>query len=227
MIGTLFNVVTVIIGSIIGLILHSRLSKRFTTVAFQGIGLFTIFLGITMSLKSDSYLLIILSMIFGSLFGEALNIEGWINRISRKLKKKVKSDNDKFSEGLVTAFLLFCMGSMTILGAIEEGLGNTPNLLVTKSIMDGFSAIALSSALGIGVIFSVIPLFIYQSTLTLLTSVIGNYFNDIYIANLTSVGGILLVGLSLRILEIKKIRVLNMLPAIILILFLTWIKNLL
>lgn len=166
-------------------------------------------------------------MIFGSLFGEALNIEGWINRISRKLKKKVKSDNDKFSEGLVTAFLLFCMGSMTILGAIEEGLGNTPNLLVTKSIMDGFSAIALSSALGIGVIFSVIPLFIYQSTLTLLTSVIGNYFNDIYIANLTSVGGILLVGLSLRILEIKKIRVLNMLPAIILILFLTWIKNLL
>ena len=227
MIGTLINAGTVILGSIIGLILHTRFSKRFTEVAFQGIGIFTIFLGIVMALKSDAYLVIVLSLISGSLIGEALNIEVWMDNLGEKFKARLKSKNDKFSEGLVTAFLLFCMGSMTILGAIEEGLGGKPNLLLTKSIMDGFGSIALSSALGIGVIFSVIPLLIYQGGLTLLTSILGDYFSVIFINNLTSVGGILLIGLGFRILEIKQIRVLNMLPALGIILILTWIKNLL
>ncbi len=227
MLGTIINVATVILGSTIGLILHTRFSKRFTEVAFQGIGIFTIFLGIVMALKSDAYLVIVLSLISGSLIGETLKIEVWMNNLGEKLKARLKSKNDKFSEGLVTAFLLFCMGSMTILGAIEEGLGSKPNLLLTKSIMDGFSSIALSSALGIGVLFSVIPLLIYQGGLTLLTEFFGNYFNDIYINNLSSVGGLLLIGMGIRILEIKKIRVLNMLPALVIILILTWIVNLL
>ncbi|MDO9578045.1 MAG: DUF554 domain-containing protein [Candidatus Cloacimonadales bacterium] len=226
MTGTLINVATVIVGSIVGVILHKRFSKRFTEIAFQGIGLFTIFLGVAMALKSAAYLVIVLSLISGSLIGEALNIEVWMDNLGNKLKSKLKSKNDKFSEGLVTAFLLFCMGSMTILGAIEEGLGGKPNLLLTKAIMDGFGSIALASALGIGVMFSVIPLLIYQGGLTLLTSLIGNYFSEIYINNLTSVGGILLIGLGLRILEIKQIRVLNMLPALLIILLLTWIKGL-
>jgi len=225
MLGTIINVATVILGSTIGLILHTRFSKRFTEVAFQGIGIFTIFLGIVMALKSDAYLVIVLSLISGSLIGEALKIEIWMDNLGKKLKARLKSKNDKFSEGLVTAFLLFCMGSMTILGAIEEGLGSKPNLLLTKSIMDGFGSIALSSALGIGVMFSVIPLFIYQGGLTLLTSVFGDYFSEIYINNLTSVGGILLIGLGFRILEIKKIRVLNMLPALLIVLIITYIAG--
>lgn len=227
MTGTLVNVATVIVGSIIGVILHKRFSKRFTEVAFQGIGLFTIFLGVVMALKSDAYLIIVLSIISGSLLGETLNLEVWMDNLSEKLKGKLKSKNDKFSEGLITAFLLFCMGSMTILGAIEEGLGGKPNLLLTKAMMDGFAAMALSSALGIGVMFSVVPLLIYQGGLTLLTALLGNYFSEIYINNLTSVGGILLIGLGIRILELKQIRVLNMLPALIIIVLLTWIKNLL
>ena len=225
MLGTIINVATVILGSTIGLILHTRFSKRFTEVAFQGIGIFTIFLGIVMALKSDAYLVIVLSLISGSLIGEALKIEIWMDNLGKKLKARLKSKNDKFSEGLVTAFLLFCMGSMTILGAIEEGLGSKPNLLLTKSIMDGFGSIALSSALGIGVMFSVIPLFIYQGGLTLLSSVLGNYFSEIFINNLTSVGGILLIGLGFRILEIKKIRVLNMLPALLIVLIITYIAG--
>ena len=225
MLGTIINVATVILGSTIGLILHTRFSKRFTEVAFQGIGIFTIFLGIVMALKSDAYLVIVLSLISGSLIGETLKIEVWMDNLGEKLKALLKSKNDKFSEGLVTAFLLFCMGSMTILGAIEEGLGSKPNLLLTKSIMDGFGSIALSSALGIGVMFSVIPLLIYQGGLTLLTSVLGNYFNEIFINNLTSVGGILLIGLGIRILEIKKIRVLNMLPALLIVLIITYIAG--
>ena len=227
MIGTLINVGTIIVGSIIGVILHSRFKKRFTEIAFQAISIFTIFLGISMAFKSDAYLIIVLSLIAGSLLGEALKLEIWMDGLSEKLKAKLKSKDDKFSEGLLTAFLLFCMGSMTILGAIEEGLGGKPNLLLTKAIMDGFASIALSSALGIGVIFSVIPLFIYQGGLTLITSVFGDYFSEIYINNLSSVGGILLIGLGIRILEIKQIRVLNMLPALLIILLLTWIKSLL
>lgn len=227
MIGTIVNVFTVIFGSIIGVILHTRFSKRFTEVAFQGIGLFTITLGVAMALKSAAYLIVVLSIIGGSLIGEALKIETGLENLSEKLKKKLRSRNDKFSEGLITAFLLFCMGSMTILGAIEEGLGGKPDLLLTKAMMDGFAAIALSSALGIGVLFSVIPLLIYQGGLTLLAVLQGNYFNDVYINNLTSVGGILLIGLGIRILELKQIKVLNLLPALILIILLTWIKNLL
>ena len=200
MLGTIINVATVILGSTNGLILHTRFSKRFTEVAFHGIGIFTIFLGIVIVLKSDAYLIIVLSLISGSLIGEAFKIEVWMDNLGKKLKARLKSKNDKFSEGLVTAFLLFCMGSMTILGAIEEGLGSKPNLLLTKSIMDGFASITLSSALGIGVMFSVIPLLIYQGGLTLLTSIFGNYFSEIYINNLTSVGGILLIGLGIRIL---------------------------
>ena len=224
MIGTLINVGTIIVGSIIGVILHSRFKKRFTEIAFQAISIFTIFLGVSMAFKSDAYLIIVLSLIAGSLLGEALKLEIWMDGLSEKLKAKLKSKDDKFSEGLLTAFLLFCMGSMTILGAIEEGLGGKPNLLLTKAIMDGFASIALSSALGIGVMFSVIPLFIYQGGLTLLTSVLGDCFSEIYINNLTAVGGILLIGLGIRILELKKIRVLNMLPALAIILLLTWIK---
>jgi len=225
MTGTLINVGTVIIGSIIGVILHSRFKKRFTEIAFQAISIFTIFLGVSMAFKSDAYLIIVLSLIAGSLLGEGLKLETWMDNLSDKLKTKLKNKDDKFSEGLVTAFLLFCMGSMTILGAIEEGLGGKPNLLLTKSIMDGFAAIALSSALGIGVMFSVIPLLIYQGGLTLLTALVGNYFSEVYINNLTAVGGILLIGLGIRIMEIKKIRVLNMLPALVIILLLTWIKG--
>jgi hypothetical protein len=179
MIGTLVNVGTVIIGSLFGVILHKRFSKRFTEVAFQGIGLFTIFLGVVMAFKSEAYLIIILSIISGALIGEALNLERRMNELSEKLKAKLNSKNDKFSEGLITAFLLFCMGSMTILGAIEEGLGGKPNLLLTKAMMDGFAAMALSSALGIGVMFSAIPLLIYQGGLTLLSALLGKYFSEI------------------------------------------------
>lgn len=223
MLGTIINVVTIIVGSSIGLLLRSKLSPRITEIAFQGIGIFTIFLGIVMAMKSDAYLVIVLSLISGSLIGESLKIEVWMDNLGKKLKARLKSKNDKFSEGLVTAFLLFCMGSMTILGAIEEGLGSKPNLLLTKSIMDGFSSIALSSALGIGVLFSVIPLLIYQGGLTLLTEFFGNYFNDIFINNVSSVGGLLLIGMGIRILEIKKIRVLNMLPALPIVLIMTFI----
>ncbi len=217
MFGTLLNASTVIIGSIIGLIVRSRLPKRITNTAFQGVGLFTIVLGIMMAIKTNNLLIMIFSIVLGSIIGELIDIDKWINVFGEWLKKKFKSKNQRFSEGLTTAFLLYCMGSMTILGAIEEGLGGLPNLLVAKSILDGFSSIVLAATLGIGVLFSFIPLLIYQGGLTLLASNIQNFLTEIIINEITAVGGILLLGLGITLLNIKKIKVINMIPSMIIV----------
>jgi len=223
MLGTLLNASTVIIGSLIGLIIRSKLPKRITKTAFQGVGLFTIILGIMMAIKTTNLLIMIFSIVIGSIIGELIDIDKWINNFGEWLKNKFKTKNQKFSEGLVTAFLLYCMGSMTILGAIEEGLGGVPNLLVAKSILDGFSSIVLAATLGFGVIFSSIPLLIYQGGLTLLASNIQNSLTDIIVNEITAVGGIILLGLGISLLEIKKIKVINMIPSMIIAGILTYL----
>lgn len=223
MLGTLLNASTVIIGSLIGLIIRSKLPKRITKTAFQGVGLFTIILGIMMAIKTTNLLIMICSIVIGSIIGELIDIDKWINNFGEWLKNKFKTKNQKFSEGLVTAFLLYCMGSMTILGAIEEGLGGVPNLLVAKSILDGFSSIVLAATLGFGVIFSSIPLLIYQGGLTLLASNIQNSLTDIIVNEITAVGGIILLGLGISLLEIKKIKVINMIPSMIIAGILTYL----
>ena len=223
MTGTLINIVAIIVGGSIGLVIKSKLPDRIIKIVFQALGLFTVFIGISMALKTEQFLIMILSLVIGSIIGELIDIEKYLNRVSEKVKSRFKLKNEKFTEGLMTAFLLYCVGSMTILGAIEEGLGNEPNLLLAKSIMDGFSSIALASVLGVGVIFSIIPLLLYQGGLTLLAAFAGDYFSVIIINELTAVGGILLIGLGISILEIKKIKVVNMLPALIVVVIFAWL----
>jgi uncharacterized membrane protein YqgA involved in biofilm formation len=186
-------------------------------------GVFTIFLGISMALKSTHVLHMVMALIAGSLIGEALNLQSGMERFGDWLKKKIKFKSDKFTDGLLTAFLLYCVGSMTIIGAFEEGMGGSPKLLLIKSLMDGVSSIALASGLGIGVMFSVVPLIIFQGGLTLLAMFFGDFFPEIMITELTAVGGILLMGLGIDILEIKKIKVMNMLPALVMILLFLWL----
>jgi len=222
MTGTLINAAAIVVGSLIGLLIKSRLGQRYIRIVFQAIGLFTLFLGISMSLKTDHLLLLVFSLVLGALTGEALKIDKAIEKVSDRLKKRLKTKNDHFSEGLLTSFLLFCMGAMTILGAIDEGIGNEPNLLLAKSVMDGFSSVALASALGVGVLFSVIPLILYQGGITLFAAYFQDYATEIYINELTAVGGILLLGLGLSILDIKKIKITNMIPALIYILVLVY-----
>lgn len=217
MVGTLVNAGAILIGSIIGISLNSKLPERFIKIIFQSIGLFTLVIGMYMAIKTNNLFLMIISIVSGGIIGEWINLDKFINRFGDNMKNKFKSKNSKFSEGLVTAFLLFCMGSVTILGAIEEGLGNEPNLLLAKSVLDGVSSIALASALGFGVAFSIIPLLIYQGGLTLLAAYFGNYFADNIITELTAVGGLILLGLGLNILEIKQIKILNLLPALVMI----------
>jgi len=222
MTGTLINAGAILIGSIIGISIHSRLPERFTKIVFQSLGLFTLFLGVYMGLKTNNFFLIIISLVIGGILGELIHLDIKINQMGDFLKSKFKSDNSKFSEGLVTAFLLFCMGSVTILGAIEEGLGGKPNLLLAKSVLDGVSSIALAAAFGFGVAFSIIPLLIYQGGLTLLAFYFGNYFSEPIINELTSVGGIMLIGLGINILEIKQLKIINLLPSLVVIILLAY-----
>ena len=222
MLGTLVNVGAVIAGSLLGLVIHKRMPEKITKLVFQAIGLFTLFLGFTMASKTSNYLIMIFSLVIGSIIGELLNIEKQINRLSDWLKNKSGSSNAKFSEGFLTSFLLFCMGSMTILGAIEEGMGGNPDLLLAKSVLDGFSSIALAAAMGIGVLFSAIPLLIYQGGLTLFAGYLQDYLTTPMINELSAVGGIILIGLGINILEIKKIRVINMIPALLVAVLLAW-----
>jgi uncharacterized protein len=213
--GTLINVGAVIAGSLVGLFFHARLPKRFTTVAFQGIGLFTLFIGFTMAAKTKSLLVLVFSIVLGAITGELLDIDRLLNRLGEWLKVRLKLGNERFAEGLVTAFLLFCMGSMTVLGAIEEGMGGRPNLLAAKSVLDGFASLALASSLGIGVLFSVVPLLIYQVGLTLLAGSFHAVLSDVVVNEISAAGGLILIGLGITILEIKQLKVLNMLPALV------------
>lgn len=227
MTGTLINVGTVLLGSAIGLLIRSRLPERYVKVMFQVFGLFTIFLGMKMALATNNIMVMVFSLLVGTLLGEWWNLERGMDRLANYIKKRVRSKNERFTEGFVTAFLVFCMGSMTILGAIEEGLGDRPNLLLTKSLMDGFSSMALASALGIGVMFSVIPLLLYQGGLTLFAGYLSEVLSPDVVAEVSAVGGILLMGLGFVLLDVKKIRVMNMLPSLIIVVFLAiWLPPL-
>ncbi len=223
MLGTLINAAAVLAGGLAGLLIHSRLPKNISERVFQGIGLFTLFLGIYMATKTANFLVMVFSVVIGTILGEMIDIDKRTSHFSGWIKTKIKSKNDHFSDGFTTAFLLFCMGSMTILGAFEEGLGGEPNLLLAKSVLDGFSAIALTASMGIGVIFSVIPLLIYQGGLTLLAASLQNLLTDPIVNELTAVGGLLLIGLGINILEIKKLKILNMIPALLVAIILAYL----
>lgn len=223
MTGTLVNTAAVIIGATIGVLLKKNMPKRVTQIYFQAVGLFTLAIGISMVWDLKHILIVVGSLALGSLLGEWINLEMSADRLSNYLKTKFKIGSEKFSEGLITSFLLFCVGSMTILGAIQEGTGVSSDLLFTKSLMDFFSAIILASAFGVGVIISAVPLLIFQGALTLLAMVSSQFFTQEIIQGLTNIGGILLIGLGINILEIRKLRIINMLPSLLFVVIFLWI----
>ena len=220
MIGTLVNAGAVIVGGAVGMMFNKSMPERFKTIYFQAVGLFTIAMGIGMVYNMQNILIVVSSVAVGALLGEWMNIERAVDWLSEFLRKKLRIGNEKFSEGLVTSFLLFCIGAMTIVGAIDEGTGRSSEVLFTKSLMDGFSALLLASAFGLGVIFSAVPLLIFQGGITLLAMSASHFFTSEIIAGLTSTGGILLIGLGINILEIKKLRIMNMLPALLVVVIL-------
>lgn len=216
-IATFVNMLTVAIGSILGLLLQSVFTEDIQDIVFQAIGLGTILIGLKMALKlPDGYMLIfIFALIVGGISGEVIELAEWMSGLSDQLKTLVGTADSKFSEGLITAFLLFCIGSMTIVGALEEGLNKNRSLLYVKSTLDGFTAIALTASFGIGVLFSIIPMLIFQGGITVLAEKLKPIFDKNTLDLVSSVGGILIIGISINILKLGEITLENLLPAIL------------
>lgn len=223
MLGTIVNVVTVIAGSSIGLLLKHRLPEKVTTIVFAALGLFTLFIGFTMGLESKAPLALVLAMLFGAIIGQLLDLDERLLRFLKRFQPKTAGSREgespqeqqRFAEGLLTAFVLFCIGSMTLLGCFREGLTGDRDIILTKAFMDFFSSAALAAAYGRGVLFSVIPLFLYQGALTLGASRLQPYLTPELTAEIYGVGGLLLIALGLNLLKVTDIKVLNLTPALL------------
>ena len=212
--GTLINVGAIILGSIIGIILNKGLPKNINSIIFQALGLFSIFLGISLAFETNNnFLIICMALIIGGVLGEVFQLSIRTENLSDLLKKRINNSNPKFTEGLITATMIFSVGSMAIIGPLNEALKGDATLVLTKSMMDGVTSIALSAAFGRGVIFSAIPVLIIQGGIGLGANGRQSFFSDTLVAEISAVGGILILGIGISILEIKKINVINLLPS--------------
>lgn len=228
--GALANAATIIVGSLAGCMLHSRFPERIRTIVFQGLGLCTLLIGLQMAFKVHDILVVIFSILVGGILGELCRLDTLLERLGNRCKKMLGSANPQFTKGLVTASLIYCIGAMAIVGSIEEGVNNDPTILYTKAILDGFASVALASSFGSGVLFSFIPVLLYQGALTLCAGYLQQYVSPELIAQLSATGGLLIVGISITLLEIKQIRLSNLLPALPLVLLFSplsqWIQGL-
>lgn len=216
MLGTIVNTIAIIVGSIIGLLLKGGIPKRFNDIIMKALGLSVLYIGISGSLKSTDTLLLILSLIFGSIIGEFADIDKRLSDLGQAIEARFKKLNKggSIAEGFVSASLLFCIGSMAIVGSIQSGLEGNHTMLFVKSMLDGITSIIYASSMGIGVIFSAAAVFLYQGAITLASGFLGNVLQETQIANITGIGSILIMGLGLNMLGITKIKVANFLPAI-------------
>ena len=221
MTGTILNIITVLIGSALGLTIGNRLAERARETVVLGLGLFTAAIGIKMFFASQNELIVLGSLIVGGLLGEWWRLEMRLNALGGWLEARFNQgesgeEANRFIQGFVTASLVFCVGPMTILGSIQDGLTGDYELLAIKSVLDGFAALAFTASLGVGVMFSTIVILVYQGGISLLPAQAEALLTDPMIAEMTATGGILLMGLAVSsLLEIKKIRVGNFLPALI------------
>ncbi len=234
MTGTIINIITVLVGGTIGMAFGSRLADRILNTVIAGIGLFAAAIGIQMFLKNQNPIIILGSLLVGGIAGEWWKIEdrlqgfgGWLEKkFIGSSNKDESSGGNRFIKGFLTASLVFCVGPMTILGSIQDGLTGDYSLLAIKSVLDGFAALAFASTLGIGVLFSIIVILLYQGGLSLVAFQAQAIITDGMMAEMTAVGGILLIGLAISsLLEIKPIRVGNFLPALLIAPLIVWVLS--
>ncbi|MFJ8247600.1 DUF554 domain-containing protein [Peribacillus asahii] len=221
LLGTLVNAACIAIGAIVGRFLQNIPDKVKETV-MSGIGLAVAVMGLQMTFKSEQYLIVILSIVIGAVIGEWIDIEKHLNALGKWIESKMKqTEGTSISQGFVTATLIFCIGAMSILGALDSGIRNDHTVLITKAIIDGFTAIILSSTLGIGVLFSAIPIILYEGVIALLATQIDRWvpsgLMDMFIAEMTATGGLMIAVIGLNIMGLTKIRAANLLPGILVV----------
>ena len=217
MLAVFVNALTVIVGSILGLLFRKRLKEEYTKTIIACMGLCTMVIGISGAIATSNIMIVIVCLVLGTIIGELLKLEQRMDRAGEWLKKKTPNGGSRFTEGFVTASLLFCVGSMSVVGSFEAGLQGNYSTIFAKSAMDGIMAVTLSATMGVGVIFSALTVIVYQGALTLLAGVIAPLLTDPIIIEMTAVGGVMLIATGMNIIGLTtdRIRVGNMLPALI------------
>lgn len=236
--GTVANVVTIVLGSLIGLAVGTRLPARTAGAVTEALGLVTLVIaGLSLrpllqptlgeAVGDAALIIIMLAVIGGTMLGSLLRLEGRMEDLGRwvrgKLSRGTNDQSSRFVEGFVTSSLVFCVGPMAVLGALQDGLGMGADQLLAKSLLDGFAAIAFASSLGLGVLASAVPVALYQGGLTLLGFLLGDVMPPAQVDALTVAGGIVLLALAFRLIGLKHLRVADMLPALVLAPLFVWI----
>jgi len=230
MTGTLLNIAAILIGGVIGLIFGARIPEKLKETVIAGMGLFIGALGLQMFIRTENPLIVLGALLIGTLLGEWWRIEDGLHRLGEFLEQRFSREQEdgsnKFVRGFLTASLLFCIGPIAILGPIQDGLNGDYNLLAVKSVLDGFASIAFASTLGIGVLFSTIIILVYQGGISLLAGQLDAMVTPSMMNELTATGGVVLLGLAIsNLLEIKKIRVGNMLPGLAIAPLIVWVLS--
>jgi uncharacterized protein len=215
MLGTAINVGAILAGSVIGVSVGARLPERMRQTVLNGLGLITMLVGLQMALGTRNLMIVLGSILIGGVLGEVLRIHDGLERFGVFLQNSLdKSRDPLFGEGFVTASLVFCIGPMAILGSIQDGMTGDYRLLAVKSVLDGFASIAFSASLGWGVSVSALSILLYQGAITLFASTLSRILTEPMIVEMTAAGGLLIVGISLRLLDLKDIRLASFLPAL-------------
>lgn len=217
MIGVMVNVLTVLVGSVVGLLLKRGIPERVTEALMTGIGLCTVFIGVSGALEGENTLVLILSMAIGTVIGTLLDIDKQLNRLANYVEQRFKQENGKITlaEGFVTASLLFCVGAMTIVGSLQAGLTGDCEMLYTKATLDLISSCVLAASLGVGVLLADFFVLGFQGALVLLAQFIAPFLTDYAIAEMTCAGSVLIIALGLNLIGVTKIKVANYLPVIL------------
>lgn len=217
MLGVIVNVITVVIGSCIGLLFKKGIPEKVSNAAMTGLGACTLYIGITGSLSGENVLILIAAVVLGVIVGTLLNIDGAINRLAGKVEARFSGNGKKVSiaEGLVSATLLFCVGSMTVTGSIQAGLTGDHSVLITKAMLDLVSSMMLASSLGIGVMLAAVSVFVIQGGLVLFAGIISPLLSAGAINEMTCAGSILIIMIGTNLMGITKIKVADFLPAIL------------
>ncbi|MDP4179164.1 MAG: DUF554 domain-containing protein [Bacillota bacterium] len=214
MLATVVNSIAIILGSIIGVFVKGGIPKRFNETIMKGISLCVLLIGLQDAVKTQNIILIIFSIVIGAIIGELIDIDKKLKQLGDSIENKLKGRGGKISEGFVTSSLVFCVGAMAIVGSFEAGISGKYETIFSKSIIDGITSIIFSSTLGIGVILSAVTVFIYQGTLTLASVGLKSVLTAAIINEMTAAGGLIIIGLSLNLMGVTKIKVANLLPAL-------------
>ncbi len=219
--GTIFNSIAVIIGSTAGLLIGKFIPERTQGTIFNCLGLFTLYVGINMTMNTKHSIAVLLSLVLGTVTGELLGIEDRLNSLGDIIKSKLNASDSGFTQGFVNATVLFCVGSMAIIGAIEDGLRHNPDILMTKGVMDGIASAMLAGSMGFGVIFSVVPMFLYQGGITLGASWLEAFITADMYSDISGLGGLMIMGIGLNLLKVTRLRLGDMLPGLVYVVFFT------